>query len=175
MEGTLKPPKTLIELTFLWSKIYHVSGPSWILKVCVFVEKWFLAAVASGARLQLIKSLITVFMPNQLIAILVICATGRLQGHRPIYISSSKQCNDVICCTALFSYRWNFVIHGCIDGYSRLITYLKCSDNNWADTVFQCFIDATRQYGLPRRVHSDREGENVQVVEYMLLHPECGV
>ena len=71
-----------------------------------------------------------------------------------------------------FLCRWNFIIHGCIDGHSRLITYLKCSDHNRADTVFQCFREAIRQYELPYRVRSDHGGENVRVAEYMLLHPE---
>ena len=31
--------------------------------------------------------------------------------------------------------RWRMVIHGGIDGYSRLIVYLSCSNNNRADTV----------------------------------------
>ena len=32
--------------------------------------------------------------------------------------------------------RWGFVIHGCIDGYSRRIMFLKASTNNKADTVY---------------------------------------
>ena len=31
--------------------------------------------------------------------------------------------------------RWHIVIHGCIDGYSRMITFLRASTNNRADTV----------------------------------------
>jgi hypothetical protein len=34
---------------------------------------------------------------------------------------------------------WKFVIHGAIDGYSRLITYLHCNTNNYASTVLQHF------------------------------------
>lgn len=35
--------------------------------------------------------------------------------------------------------RWRIVVHGGIDGFSRLITYLHCSTNNRADTVFTLF------------------------------------
>ena len=66
------------------------------------------------------------------------------------------------------------VIHGGIDGYSRSIVYLHCSDNNRATTVFQCFREAVLSYGLPSRVRSDRGGENVCIATYMLSHPEWG-
>ena len=33
--------------------------------------------------------------------------------------------------------RWGFVVHGAIDGYSRLIVYLGCSLNNEANTVLK--------------------------------------
>ncbi len=64
--------------------------------------------------------------------------------------------------------RWRIVTHGAIDGYSRLPVYLKASSNNKAETVFQCFQQAVREYGLPSRVRSDKGGENVQVSAYML-------
>ena len=66
------------------------------------------------------------------------------------------------------------VIHGCIDGYSRRIMYLKCSDNNRATTVFELFCKTVQENGLPSRVHADRDGENSQVASFMLSHPLRG-
>ena len=59
--------------------------------------------------------------------------------------------------------RWKFVIHGAIDGFSRLIAFLKCSTNNRAETVLQGFVTATATltYGLPRKLRTDTGGEDV--------------
>ena len=66
--------------------------------------------------------------------------------------------------------RWGFVVHGGVDGFSRLIVYLYCSNNNRADTVLELFQRATTVFGIPSRVRSDRGGENVGVCEYMIRH-----
>ena len=47
---------------------------------------------------------------------------------------------------------WRFVVHGCTDGYSRAIVYLKCAPNNLASTVLRYFIEGTHEFGLPLRV-----------------------
>jgi hypothetical protein len=48
--------------------------------------------------------------------------------------------------------RWKFVVHGCIDGFSRRIIYLLCADNNRSDTVVNVFAAATEQFGYTFRV-----------------------
>lgn len=63
---------------------------------------------------------------------------------------------------------WRIFVHGCIDGYSRKITYLNASDNNRARTVLQLFLKATHDHGWPSRLRSDKGGENIDVARAML-------
>ena len=64
--------------------------------------------------------------------------------------------------------RWRLVIHGGIDGYSRLAVYLKCSDNNRAETVGNSFLAAAEEYCWPSRVRTDKGGENAVVARLMI-------
>lgn len=64
--------------------------------------------------------------------------------------------------------RWKLVTHAGIDGFSRLIVYMKCSSNNRASTVYECFLEAVELYGLPSRVRSDQGKENYLVARHML-------
>lgn len=59
-----------------------------------------------------------------------------------------------------FIYRWGFVIHGCIDGFSRLILYVKCETSIQALPVVEFFASAVQNYGFPSRVRSDHGYEN---------------
>lgn len=63
--------------------------------------------------------------------------------------------------------RWRLVTHGGIDGYSRLIVYLKCSGNNLAETVLSFYEEATGKYGIPSRVRGDHGCENGLVAQFM--------
>lgn len=66
--------------------------------------------------------------------------------------------------------RWRIVCHGAIDGFSRMIVYMKCSNNNWSSTVYELFLGAVDRFGLPSRVRSDYGGENVLVARHMIRH-----
>ncbi|KAI9534203.1 hypothetical protein NQZ68_016922, partial [Dissostichus eleginoides] len=59
--------------------------------------------------------------------------------------------------------RLRIVIHGGIDGYSRLVVFLRASDNNRSTTVMDSFLDAVAKYGVPSRVRTDHGGENNSV------------
>ena len=66
--------------------------------------------------------------------------------------------------------RWRLVTHCGVDGYSRLIVFIKCSTNNQASTVLKCFTEAVQKYGLPSRVRTDQGRENILVAQYQLEH-----
>lgn len=55
-----------------------------------------------------------------------------------------------------------------------MIVFLQCNTNNRAATVLRLFQGATKMYGLPSRVRSDKGGENVMVALYMMNHPVRG-
>ena len=67
--------------------------------------------------------------------------------------------------------RWKLIIHGCIDGFSRRLMFLKCSSNNLAETVLTLFLEAIDNDGglWPSRIRVDRGVENVLVCEAMVM------
>ena len=66
--------------------------------------------------------------------------------------------------------RWRLVTHCGIDGFSRMVVYVKCSPNNRASTVYELFLSSVQQFGLPSRVRSDQGRENILVAQHMLEH-----
>ena len=64
------------------------------------------------------------------------------------------------------------VIHGCVDGFSRRIIYLKCNSNNLSETVLDLFLDAVKRDGdrWPSRIRVDRGVENVLVCDAMIQY-----
>jgi hypothetical protein len=63
--------------------------------------------------------------------------------------------------------RWGIVIHGFIDGYSRLITGLCASNNNSGETVLDVFLNAAHVYGVPLRMRGDHGVENILLAIWM--------
>lgn len=61
------------------------------------------------------------------------------------------------------------MIHGGIDGFSRLIVFLGASSNR-PSTVFGLFLDAVERYNIPSRVRSDYGMENIDVGRFMITN-----
>ena len=69
------------------------------------------------------------------------------------------------------------MIHGGIDGYSRIPVYLKCSSDNEVSRLPICILRSTEEFGLSSiaRFRSDRIwGENVNIAWHMLIHTSRG-
>ena len=62
----------------------------------------------------------------------------------------------------LFHRGVKFLIHGVIDGYSRLFVSLRLATNNRAETVLRFFESATESFGVPLRVRGDYGSEIVR-------------
>ncbi|CAL9691876.1 unnamed protein product [Knipowitschia caucasica] len=63
--------------------------------------------------------------------------------------------------------RFNIVLFGAVDGYSRKVMCLQASNNNRASTAFSSFKQATEQHGVPSRVRGDQGVENVDIARFM--------
>ena len=59
-------------------------------------------------------------------------------------------------------------MHGCVDGFSRTIIYLRCLSNNRALSVLSLFVEGVENFGLPLRVRFDHGMENIHVARFML-------
>ena len=69
---------------------------------------------------------------------------------------------------------WRFVIHRGIDSYSRLIVYLRRSNNNRASTVLALFRESINTWGLPSEVRADDGRENIAVGDLMIQYRDEG-
>lgn len=58
-----------------------------------------------------------------------------------------------------FRCRWNLIIHGGIDGYSRLVPHLKVTSDNKAISALRVFIAGLRNFGVPSRICVDGGSE----------------
>lgn len=74
---------------------------------------------------------------------------------------------ESLLCPSTGLIRWGIVLHGFIDGYSRLVTGLRASNNNRAATVLDVFREAAERYRVPSRLRGDHGTENLQVAEFM--------
>ncbi|KAF7354472.1 Integrase catalytic domain-containing protein [Mycena venus] len=63
---------------------------------------------------------------------------------------------------------WDFYVHGCIDGYSRLLIYLACCNNKRSKMVEDLFLAAVQIFGWPSRTRCDFEKENNGVERQMI-------
>ena len=61
------------------------------------------------------------------------------------------------------------MIHAGIDGYSRCVVFVKCSNNNCATTVLNTFLEGVSVFGMPTRVRTDHCGENTEFGNTCLL------
>jgi len=93
----------------------------------------------------------------------------RLCAGRPV--CPTADAIDVNLCLTVFRYR--IVIHGGIDGFSRMFVFLKASDNNRRETVLKSFVSACSTFGLPSRIRVDNGGENSDVCDVMQILRGC--
>ena len=88
---------------------------------------------------------------------------GRVCGHRSRYTHAPicRRVYNVPGPNCLWhadgNHNLTFVIHPAIDGFSRLLTFINCANNNRADTVLQQFQKGTAEFGVPSRLRIDSE------------------
>lgn len=63
--------------------------------------------------------------------------------------------------------RWGIVVHGGIDGYSRLIPFLRAATSNSAKAAATFFVAGTNNFGIPSRVRTDHGTEYVHIGQIM--------
>ncbi|XP_062851902.1 uncharacterized protein LOC134314975 isoform X2 [Trichomycterus rosablanca] len=63
--------------------------------------------------------------------------------------------------------RFNIVVFGGVDGFSRKIMYLGAATNNLSSTALTFFQESVDRFGFPLRVRADQGVENVQIARFM--------
>ncbi|XP_026119160.1 uncharacterized protein LOC113098348 [Carassius auratus] len=63
--------------------------------------------------------------------------------------------------------RYNIVVFGGIDGFSRKVLYLNAAGNNKAETGLRFFMESVQKHGWPSRVRGDQGVENVEIARSM--------
>ena len=51
-----------------------------------------------------------------------------------------------------------------------MVVFVKCSTNNQASTVYELFLAAIQQYGLPSRIRCDQGRDNRLIAQHMIHH-----
>ena len=64
--------------------------------------------------------------------------------------------------------RLRLVIHGGMDGYSRVVVFLKCTSNNQSETVLENFMEACERFRVPSHICTDHGTKNVAVAKAIL-------
>ncbi|KAJ8309952.1 hypothetical protein KUTeg_011817 [Tegillarca granosa] len=64
--------------------------------------------------------------------------------------------------------RWDIVVHGAIDGYSRLIPFMRASSYNTSKAAACFFVEGVKNYGVPSRVRADNGTEYVDTGRFMV-------
>ncbi|KAJ8310052.1 hypothetical protein KUTeg_011917 [Tegillarca granosa] len=64
--------------------------------------------------------------------------------------------------------RWGIVVHGAIDGYSRLIPFMRASTYNTSKAAACFFVEGVKNYGVPSRVRADNGTEYVDTGRFIV-------
>ncbi|XP_076079241.1 uncharacterized protein LOC143056719 isoform X1 [Mytilus galloprovincialis] len=64
--------------------------------------------------------------------------------------------------------RWGIIVHGGIDGHSRLIPFLRASTFNTSKAAACFFVQGVKNYGVPSRIRADHGTEYADTGRFMI-------